>query len=260
MSSDPRSLLSKYGLGAKKYFSQNFLISQRVVSKMASYAKGTVLEVGAGLGTLTDELSKNAKRVIAVEKDPNMVRILSHEYEWDNVEIIFGDILDIDIPKFDVSISSVPYSISSPLLFKLLEEEFEYLVLMLQKEFAMKLYSLENPSRLTIMSHALCDTTPIMSVPSSAFFPKPKVNSQVVRIVPNKKFDVDDFYFRVVTSILTHKKKLVRNALLDSRENFNKDKEEMKLIADNVPFGDVRGKDLDIYKLKEIADYISIQV
>ncbi|HOP08665.1 MAG TPA: 16S rRNA (adenine(1518)-N(6)/adenine(1519)-N(6))-dimethyltransferase RsmA [Candidatus Methanofastidiosa archaeon] len=256
MTIDPRSLLSRYGLRAKSYYSQNFLVSGQVIQKMASYAKGTVLEVGPGLGTLTEELAKNAENVIAIEKDPNMVRVLTQEHDWDNVEIIYADVLEMEVPRFDVCISSVPYSISSPLLFKLLGLEYEYLVLMLQKEFAEKLYSSENPSRLTMMSQALCDTTPVMKVPPKAFFPRPKVNSMIVRIVPNRKFTVDEAYSTVVTSLMTHKKKIVRNALIDSRESFNKDKEEMRVVAEDVPYRNVRGKDLDIYKMKEITDYI----
>jgi len=257
---DPRNLLSRYGLSAKKYYSQNFLVSMHVVDKMASFAKGTVLEVGPGLGTLTDRLSKNSDNVIAVEKDPNMVRILSQEYDWKNVDIVFEDILDMELPEFDVCISSVPYSISSPLLFKLLESDYEYLILLLQREFAQKLYSYENPSRLTIMSHTLCDSRPVMKVPPTSFFPRPKVNSMVVQIIPNKKFDVNDNYKTVVTSILTHKRKTVRNALVDSRESFNKGKDEMRIIADNSPHRDARGRELDIYKIKEISDYLTASV
>jgi len=254
---DPRSLLSKYGLRAKSYYSQNFLVSGGVIKKMASYAKGTVLEVGPGLGTLTNELSKISDKVIAIEKDPNMVRVLSQEYDWENVEVIFADVLDMEIPKFDVCISSVPYSISSPLLFDLIELDYEYLILMLQKEFADKLYTNEKPSRLTMMSQAYCDTYPIMNVPPKAFFPRPKVNSKIVRILPSKKFEVDEYYCKVVTSLMTHKRKTVKNALVDSRESFNKDKDEMRMLANNVPYREMRGNDMDIYKLKEISVYLS---
>ncbi len=257
MFNDPRRILKKYGLVSKKYLSQNFLISPKVVNKMASFAHGTVLEIGPGCGTLTDELSKLADNVIAIEKDPKLAHILEEEYAWDNVEIINADVLETTLPNFDVCISSVPYSISSPLIFKLLECKFEYLVLLLQKEFAQKLTTINKPSRLTIMANSYTDTKEVLHVPRTKFFPSPKVDSTVVQMLPNKKIVIDESYKSTVLSLFTHKRKTVRNALIDGREIFNKDKKEIKEIVATVPYADTRVMDIDVYKAKEISSFIS---
>lgn len=254
---DPRSLLSRYGADAKKYYSQNFLVSEKVVNTMSSFACGTVLEIGPGVGTLTDALSKKADRVIAIEKDPQMVEILTNEYSWDNVKVICADALETQIPPYDVCISSVPYAISSPLVFRLLETDFTSLVLLLQKEFAEKLIGASKPSRLTMMATAQTSGTRVMSVRPQAFFPRPKVDSWVVRLVPEKKVDVDTFYYMTATALFTHKRKTVRNALVDAREIFNKDKKEMRALVEDIPYPDMRCVTLDIYKIREIATFLS---
>ncbi|MHC1604770.1 MAG: 16S rRNA (adenine(1518)-N(6)/adenine(1519)-N(6))-dimethyltransferase RsmA [Candidatus Methanofastidiosia archaeon] len=254
MAINSKHLLKKYNLKSKKYFSQHFLISKNIVEKMASFSKGNVLEIGAGLGALTNEISKYAKKVIAIEKDPQLFKVLKKEYNWNNVEVICADALKIEFPSFDVCISSVPYTISSPLLFKLLKLDFEYTILLLQKEFAQKLTALDNPSRLTIMTNSYADIERIMDVNRDAFYPRPRVDSCIVKIVPNKKFEIDSFYKKVVNGIFCHKRKTVKNALIDSREIFNKEKEKIKLIAQDVPFSDLRVKELDIYKTKDISE------
>ena len=241
----------------QKNASQNFLIAPSVVEAMAADATGTVLEVGPGVGTLTAALAERAKRVIAIEHDPEMVRILNEEYQWDNVEIIEADALELDLPAFDRCISSVPYAISSPLLFKLLPLPYESLTLLLQKEFCQKLLMEGSPSRLSIMAGSYADTTMVKQVKRTAFFPPPAVDSMVVRIVPNRKVVVDRTYEAVVTALFTHKKKTVSNALIDGREIFNKEKGEISPIAGGAPYAQERVTALDVYMIRQIADYLS---
>ncbi|RZN48584.1 ribosomal RNA small subunit methyltransferase A [archaeon] len=257
MFKDPRPLLKRHGLEAKKHHSQNFLISPRVVSVMASYARGTVLEVGPGVGTLTDALAERAERVIAIEKDPYLCSVLEQEYSWANVEVINRDVLEGELPAFDVCISSVPYAISSPLLFKLLDEPFDTLVLLLQREFVDRLVGRGEPSRLTFMAQSMADARNVLAVPRTKFYPPPRVDSAVVEIVPNRKFEVDAWYRRTVEGLLTHKRKRVHNALVDSRAIFNKGKDEMKSIAKNAPHARTRVVELDIHEVREIADYLN---
>ncbi len=257
MFQDPRRILARHGASAKKRYSQNFLIAPSVVEAMAADATGTVLEVGPGVGTLTAALAERAKRVIAIEHDPEMVRILNEEYQWDNVEIIEADVLELDLPAFDRCISSVPYAISSPLLFKLLPLPYESLTLLLQKEFCQKLLMEGSPSRLSMMAGSYADTTLVKRVKRTAFFPPPAVDSMVVRIVPNRKVVVDRTYEAVVTALFTHKKKTVRNALIDGREIFNKEKGEITPIAGGAPYAQERVTALDVYMIRQIADYVS---
>jgi 16S rRNA (adenine1518-N6/adenine1519-N6)-dimethyltransferase len=253
---DPRPILKRHGLEAKKYYSQSFLISPRVVETMASYARGTVLEVGPGVGTLTDALARRAERVIAIEKDPYLCSVLEQEYAWDNVEVINRDVLEGALPPFDVCISSVPYAISSPLLFKLLDHPYEALVLLLQKEFVDRIVGRGDPSRLTFMVRSMADARHVLSVPRTKFYPPPRVDSAVVELVPNRKFEVDVWYRDAVEALLTHKRKRVHNALVDGRDIFNKGKDEMKGIAKDAPHARERVVALDIYGVREIADYL----
>jgi 16S rRNA (adenine1518-N6/adenine1519-N6)-dimethyltransferase len=254
---DPRPLLARHGLTAKKAFSQNFLVSRHVVEAMASFAHGTVLEVGPGAGTLTAALAERADQVIAIERDPAMVALLREEYDWDNVDIIEGDALCVDLPPFDACISSVPYAISSPLLFRLLPFPFEELVLLLQKEVCHKLLMEGSPSRLSMMAYSYADTYPVRKVPPTAFYPPPAVDSMVVRLVPHRKVCVDTWYEKTVTALFTHKRKTVRNALIDGREMFNKEKDEIRAIADGAPYAQERITTLSDFQLREIADRLA---
>jgi len=152
--------LNKYNLKPSKRFSQNFLISDEVLSFMASHGKGKVLEIGPGLGFLTEKLSKNCDKVIAVEKDKNLVNVLQKEYNFDNVEIVCEDFLKFEEKNFDTVVSSIPYAISSQITFKLFDMNFESATLLYQKEFARRFIS--NPgeddySRLSVMSKIYSD-------------------------------------------------------------------------------------------------------
>ena len=116
------------------------------------------------------------------------------------------------------------------------------------------------PSRLSIMAYSYADTELVRNVKRTAFHPPPAVDSMVVRIVPNRKVTIDATYEAVVTALFTHKKKTVRNALVDGREIFNKGKEEINAIAAGAPYAAERVTTLDVYRLREIADYLSARL
>ncbi len=134
-------LLNKYNIRPSKKFSQNFLVSDDVLSFMASHGKGKVLEIGPGLGFLTEKLSKVCKKVVAVEMDKKLVNILTNEYNFDNVEIVCQDFLEFEDKNFDTVVSSIPYAISSQITFKLFEMNFDLATLLYQKEFANRFVS-----------------------------------------------------------------------------------------------------------------------
>ncbi len=139
-----KHLLRLYNFFPKKRLGQNFIVNSDILRRLVSRASMTkndiVLEVGAGLGFLTPLLSRDCKKVIAVEVDPKLVRILKEQLRGlENVDLIEGDILKVSLPPFNKVVSAPPYSISSPLLFRLLERKFDLAVLILQKEFAERL-------------------------------------------------------------------------------------------------------------------------
>lgn len=246
-------LLKKYNIKLKKSLSQNFLISKEFIEKMAGFARGTTLEIGGGLGFITEELSKKAKKVIVFEKDEKMVEVLEKEYDFSNVEIFHGDFLDFEVPKFDRVVSNIPYSISSKITFKLLEHDFELGVLSYQKEFSESFLGLRK-TRLSVMAEVKCDAEVVCEIPKNCFYPTPKTDSCVLKITPNKKFETDEFFEDVVRALFTHKRKKIKNSLFSSRDIFHKDKEEMKKILQDFEIGEKRVLDLKIHEIKEIVE------
>lgn len=188
-----KSLLRKYSVRPSKKTGQNFLTSQKVARDIVWSANLTkdesVLEIGGGLGILTQWIAQCAKTVYVVEKDVGLVRALREILsELDNVEIIEGDALEMDFPEVDKVVCNLPYSISSDITFRLLEQvKFKSATLMYQKEFAERLLAepgSANYARLTIGVRYHVDVAQIMNVPASKFYPVPKVDSSVVCLTP----------------------------------------------------------------------------
>lgn len=218
---------------------QNYLIDSNILHKIVDYADlsidDTVLEIGAGIGTLTIPLAEHAKKVIAVEQDPKIAAVLNRriqELNISNVEILVADAVKIDFPPFNKVVSNLPYKISSPITFKLLEYDFDFAVLMYQLEFAERMVAKpgeSNYSRLSLMMHFCGDVKMLFEVSKHAFFPNPKISSAVIKLIPNRKAEIDEFFIKVSRALFQHKKKKVRNALLNSfHEIADMDKQSAK--------------------------------
>ena len=251
-------LLNKYNIRPSRRFSQNFLISDEVLRFMASYGKGKVLEIGPGLGFLTEKLSKVCDKVVAVEKDRNLINILKQEYDFDNVEIVNEDFLKFEEKNFDTVVSSIPYAISSEITFKLFQMNFEAATLLYQKEFAMRFVSkpgADDYSRLSVMSKIYSEIELLRDVPPSAFYPEPKVWSSIANIKLDKKFEVNRVFEDTVRALFTHRNKIVHKAIYHSRDIFGKSK-EFKQSLDKIPYKDRRVYTLDIFEIKEISDWL----
>jgi 16S rRNA (adenine1518-N6/adenine1519-N6)-dimethyltransferase len=250
-----KHLLKKYGLSPKKYWSQYFLVSSSVISDMAQYARGVVLEIGPGLGFITAELARRADKVIAIEKDWNMVHILQQEYGFENVDIIQGDITSISLPPFDRVISNIPYHLSSHITFNLLDWEYELAVLSYQREFAQRLVApipSHQVSRLTVMTRIKADCTLLRYIPPTAYYPVPRTECALVKILPHTKGEPDAFFENVVRAIFTHKRKTIQNALLSSKDLI--DIPENLLTSDNVPFNHLRAEMLTLDDVCTLVD------
>ena len=179
-------------------------------------------------------LAQKAKKVIAVEQDEKIVAILEkrlQELDISNVEVLRADATKIDFPHFNKVISNLPYKISSPITFKILEYEFDFALLMYQLEFAERMVAKpgeSNYSRLSLMMHFCADTDILFEVSKHCFFPEPKISSAVIKLIP-KKSNIDEFFVKTSRALFQHKKKKVRNALLDSfHEIADMDKKEAK--------------------------------
>jgi len=250
-----KHILRLYGFFPKKRLGQHFTVNSDMLQRLVSHASITkddiVLEVGAGLGFLTQLLSSKCKKVIAVEVDPKIARILrKHLHSLQNVDLIEGNILKVSLPPFNKVVSTPPYSISSPLLFRLLERNFDWAVLILQKEFAERLAASvgsKDYGRLTVTIYYRADVELLDYVPRTMFYPPPDVDSMMVRLKPRgSPFQVDDeeTFFELVRTLFTQRNKKVRNALihfLRKREITGKEAVE---LADSTIYSAKRVREL----------------
>ncbi len=226
MLSETLKILNKEGIKLDKRKGQNYLVDKNVLSNIIQSAdlsnKDIVLEVGAGIGNLTIPLAKNAGKVIAVEQDRTIASILVKrlkELQISNVEVIIDDATKIKFPKFNKVVANLPYKISSPITFKILKYDFEFAILMYQLEFAERMIAKpgdSNYSRLSVMIHFYTHIEMLFKVSNNVFLPKPKVSSAVVKLKPKNEVDVDEFLSNVTRALFQHKRKKVRNALMDS--------------------------------------------
>jgi len=243
MTDDPRALLRQYGLSPRKSLGQNFLVDPAAPARIAAQAKltrdDTVLEVGAGLGTLTAALADHAGRVIAVETDPHLVAILHQELAaFDNVAIVHGDILDLDpaalldvtpappmplwgtyLPHYHV-VANLPYYITAAVIRRLLEAAVRpaRMVVTVQREVAERMVAVPSAMSVLAVSVQFYGQPRIaMRLKRGVFFPAPDVESAVVCIdlhetPPVPVTDVATF-FRVVRAGFAQRRKQLRNTL-----------------------------------------------
>ena len=250
-----KHLLRLYGFSPKKRLGQNFTVNSDMLQRLVSHASITeddvVLEVGAGLGFLTQFLSSKCKKVITVEVDPALVSFLRKQLRsMQNVDLIEGDILKVSLPIFNKVVSAPPYSISSPLLFRLIENKFDSAVLILQKEFAERLAASvgsKDYGRLTVTIYYRADVELLDVVPRTMFYPPPDVDSMMVRLKPrNSPFHVDDetIFFELVRTLFTQRNKKVRNALILFLRNREITGKEAVELADSTIYSAKRVREL----------------
>ncbi len=221
------ALLRRHGIRLSKRAGQHQVIDPTVLEQMVDYAElsrdDVVLEVGAGIGNLTLLLAARAGKVIAVERDRRLMRVLGERLRvHSNVKLLCGDALQIELPKFNKVVANLPYGISSDITFRLLKRKFELAILMYQREFAERLVAKpgsDDYSRLTVNAYYRASLELLREVPPEAFFPQPKVTSAIVRLKPREPpFDVADesMFFNVVRALFQHRRQRVRNALYRS--------------------------------------------
>jgi 16S rRNA (adenine1518-N6/adenine1519-N6)-dimethyltransferase len=219
---DMRRLISETGIVPKKSKGQNFLIDDRVAERHVGYADiaktDRVLEVGPGLGVLTRKLIEVSDHVTCIELDSTLTQYIGETY-GDRIELIEGDAVKIDFPPFDKFVSNLPYSVSTPIIFKLLDYDFKKAVVMVQKEFADRMVAdVGSPdySRLTVNLFFRAECRILEKVPRSRFNPAPKVDSALVEIVPRPApFTVKDerLFFKITEVTFNHRRKKIGTSL-----------------------------------------------
>jgi len=220
-----KNLLREYGIRPSRRLGQNFLVDPMTIEKLVDYAEikptEIILEVGPGLGHITEALLKEARTVITVELDPRLVRVLNNRFQFaNNLKILEGDVLSIKIPKFDKAVSAPPYEISSPLIFSILKYSFDTAVLILQKEFAERLTAYPGKSeysRLSVMTQIRAETEILDSVSRQMFYPEPTVTSAIIRLSPrhtSANITNQHIFEELVKNLFGQRKRKLRKAIL----------------------------------------------
>lgn len=226
-------ILSEYNLIAKKGYGQNFLINYETIKKIAEGAnigeKTLVIEIGPGLGALTQELLNISKQVIAIEIDKKMVEVLNGNFNsFNNLLIINNDFMKVDLndiieqyPEFEevVVVSNLPYYITSDILEKLISlrnPKIKRIVAMMQKEVGKKLLQKENKidSYLKVLIDNGCDVSTVMYVSKNDFEPRPKVDSIVLNFSLGKdRYGLDDKFYEIIKECLKNRRKTLINTI-----------------------------------------------
>lgn len=225
---DPRQLIERAGVFGDPAQDQHFLIDDRVLDRLPSYAQDAgfdcshVLEIGPGPGSLTDRLLAVAPHVTAIERDRRLVAFLEQEFasalQSNRLALCQGDAVECELPDYSCCISNLPYGVSSPVLFRLLPRD-RPLVVMVQREFGERMAAEPGSSaygRLSVSAQHYALVELVEDVPPSAFSPQPRVDSVVVRTTPRAPtYEVpsDDHFLAVVKAIFTQRRKTLRNAI-----------------------------------------------
>ncbi len=272
---ETKFLMKKYGITANKSLGQNFLINEEVISNTIKSAeiskKDLVIEIGPGLGTLTNELAKEAGKVICVELDKKMIKILEERFLlFDNVKIINEDILKIDLNKIIEEnkmettkiVANLPYYITTPIIMKLLEGKtnFDSITVMVQKEVADRLCAKTGTREAGAITYAVeyySKATKLFTVPNTSFIPEPNVESAVinleVRKEKNEQVQDEEKLFKIIKYAFMQRRKTLLNALqnVDVCQN----KEKVKKVLDELGIDErVRGEALTLEQFIEISN------
>ncbi len=253
--------LNKLGIRPSKKHGQHFLVDQNIadwiIKKAEIQSDEIVLEIGSGLGILTERLVSLTKSLIVIEKDERLSNHLSSKL---GVDIINADALTIDLPEFDKVISNLPYQISSQITLKLLEQEFEKGILMFQKEFAEHLVAAPGKkaySRISVMTQYKAACKIIKHVSKGHFYPVPKVDSAIVEVIPRPaNYEVESFetFQEIIRVLFSHKNRKVRNGLISERKILGMDKQEARRVAEELPYANERPVKLSPKELAEITN------
>lgn len=243
---ETKFLINKYNIKANKNLGQNFLIDDNVVKTIVEKAniekEDLVLEIGPGLGTLTNLLLEKAKKVICIELDRKMVQLLEDRFKlYKSFEIIQEDILKLDLKtlirkirneyKNVKIVANLPYYITTQIITKLLEDEIdlESITVMIQKEVAERLIETpggKNTGAITYCIDYYCKTEKIIEVPKESFIPSPKVTSEVIKLTLRKKPPVETNkkeMFKIIKSAFMQRRKTLLNSLTNSNVFKNKE-------------------------------------
>ncbi len=280
---ETRKIMKKFNIVANKRYGQNFLIDDNILEEIVNSADITkddlVIEIGPGLGNLTEYILSRAKYAILVEIDLKMIKVLEDRFkDRKNYILINDDILKVNIDKLveeiksknDLSFRSVkvvanlPYYITTPIIFKLLEDEnsISDITVMVQKEVAQRMVAKPKSKDfgiLTLMVDYFSNANIIVLVPNSSFIPEPGVMSAVINLKKNRKYSVknEKMFFELIHKAFAQRRKKMINSL--SSTNFNNmTKQELEDLFKRCNLGfNTRAEELTIEEFIELVNNIN---
>lgn len=275
---ETKSILNKYGLKANKRFGQNFLVDDNILNNIVEVSNikqnELIIEIGPGLGNLTNYILSNATYSLLIEVDNNMIKVINDRFkDYDNYTLISQDILKVNIDEEILKIeeknkikftnvkvvANLPYYITTPIIFKLLQDSkrISEVIVMVQKEVAQRMVAQSNTKDygiLTLMVQYLSDASIAFLVPKESFIPAPNVTSAIIVLKKNKKYKVknEEVFIKLVHCAFAQRRKTMINSLFSTKfNNFTKG-ELIELFNKLGIDGNVRAEQL------EIEDFITI--
>ncbi|WP_077612984.1 16S rRNA (adenine(1518)-N(6)/adenine(1519)-N(6))-dimethyltransferase RsmA [Clostridium sp. Marseille-P2415] len=273
-------IIQKYEFAFQKKFGQNFLIDTHVLDKIIAAAGVTkddcVLEIGPGIGTMTQYLAENARHVVAVEIDSNLIPILKETLEdYDNVTVIHDDILKVDIKRITEQynggrpikvVANLPYYITTPIIMGLFEGmvPIDNITVMVQKEVADRMQvgpGSKDYGALSLAVQYYAEPYIVANVPPNCFMPRPGVGSAVIRLTRHKKPPVQaedpNLMFRLIRASFNQRRKTLQNGLNNSPE-IPFTKEQITEAIESLGLGpSVRGEALNLEQFAALSNYFT---
>lgn len=263
-------VLNKFGFRFSKALGQNFLIDGNIVKKIADVSgvdeNTNVLEIGPGIGTLTEELAIRAKKVVAVELDKRLIDILNYTLPYENVEIISADFLKLALDEIEnkfnseefVVVANLPYYITTPIIEKLIESDLNLksITIMIQKEVAKRFTAnagTKDYGSLSVFIKYFSEPSLEFIVPRTVFMPKPNVDSAVVKLTIKEK-DTDfnrDELFKIVKAAFSKRRKTLLNSL-SSSDLFNDKESVLRLLEKSNIDPTRRAETLELEEFKTL--------
>lgn len=274
------AVIQKHNFIFQKKFGQNFLIDTHVLDKIILAAGITkndmVLEIGPGIGTMTQYLAEAAKCVVAVEIDANLIPILSETLkDYPNVTVIHDDILKVDVCRLADQynggrpikvVANLPYYITTPIIMGLFEKQtpVDNITVMVQKEVADRMQvgpGSKDYGALSLAVQYYAKPYLVANVPPNCFLPRPKVGSAVIRLTrystPPVKVQDPELMFRLIRASFNQRRKTLQNGLYNSSElSFSKEQISLAIESLGVP-ATVRGETLSLEQFARLADLFS---
>ena len=278
---ETRYIMKKYGIRANKSLGQNFLINSEVVESIVNSSEiseeDMVIEIGPGLGTLTKYLLEKAGKVLCVELDTRMIKILEDRFStYKNFEVINEDVLKVNLNEIILKnkkegniqnvkiVANLPYYITTPIIMKLLEDRLDIksITVMIQKEVADRLIEVpggKDTGAITYSVYYYCESEKIMEVPNSSFIPEPEVTSEVIKMTlrdePVVKLENPKIMFMIIKSAFMQRRKTLLNALTNAKVFLSKN-EGLEILKKLNLDENVRAENLTIEDFANIAKSI----